>query len=79
MREREDADDQKTLLCPMPGVVKKIHVKEGQAVKAGEPLCLVEAMKMENVLRAEREATVKSIEAAEGASLAVDAPIMTFA
>ena len=79
MLEREDADDQKTLLCPMPGLVKKIHVKEGQAVKAGEPLCLVEAMKMENVLRAERDVTVKSIEAAEGASLAVDAPIMTFA
>ncbi|MCX8254360.1 MAG: acetyl/propionyl/methylcrotonyl-CoA carboxylase subunit alpha [Beijerinckiaceae bacterium] len=79
MLEREDADDQKTLLCPMPGLVKKIHVKEGQQVKAGEPLCLVEAMKMENVLRAERDVTVKSIEAAEGASLAVDAPIMTFA
>ena len=67
------------LLCPMPGLVKAIHVKEGQVVKAGEPLCLVEAMKMENVLRAERDATVKSIEAREGDSLAVDAPIMTFA
>ena len=78
MLEREDADDLKTLLCPMPGLVKKIHVKEGQAVKAGDPLCLVEAMKMENVLRAERDVTVKTIEAAEGASLAVDAPIMTF-
>ncbi len=78
MLEREDADDQKTLLCPMPGLVKKIHVTEGQQVKAGEPLCLVEAMKMENVLRAERDVTIKSIEAAEGASLAVDAPIMTF-
>ena len=78
MLEREDANDQKTLLCPMPGLVKKIHVEEGQTVKAGEPLCLVEAMKMENVLRAERDVTIKSIEATEGASLAVDAPIMTF-
>ena len=79
MLEREEADDQKALLCPMPGLVKAIHVTVGQAVKAGEALCLVEAMKMENVLRAERDATVKTIEAKEGDSLAVDAPIMTFA
>ena len=79
MLEREEADDQKALLCPMPGLVKAINVKEGQVVKAGEALCLIEAMKMENVLRAERDATVKTIEAREGDSLAVDAPIMTFA
>ena len=79
MLEREEADDQKALLCPMPGLVKAIHVSVGQKVKAGEPLCLVEAMKMENVLRAERDVTVKTIEAKEGDSLAVDAPIMTFA
>ncbi len=79
MLDHEDADDQKALLCPMPGLVKAIHVKEGQAVKAGEPLCLVEAMKMENVLRAERDVTIKTIEAAEGDTLAVDTPIMTFA
>ena len=79
MLEREADDDLKTLLCPMPGLVKAIHVEEGQAVKAGEPLCLIEAMKMENVLRAERDVTIKSIEAREGSSLAVDAPIMTFA
>jgi propionyl-CoA carboxylase alpha chain len=48
-------------------------------VKAGEPLCTVEAMKMENILRAERDATVKSIKAKEGDSLAVDAVIMEFA
>ena len=79
MLEREDADNQKALLCPMPGLVKAIHVAVGQSVKAGEPLCLVEAMKMENVLRAERDVTVKTIEAQEGDSLAIDAPIMTFA
>ncbi len=79
MLHREDASDVKVLLCPMPGLVKAIHVAAGQAVKAGEPLCLVEAMKMENVLRAERDVTIKSIEAREGESLAVDATIMTFA
>ena len=78
MLQREDVGDLKALLCPMPGLVKAIHVVAGQAVKAGEPLCLVEAMKMENVLRAERDVTIKSVEASEGDSLAVDAPIMTF-
>ena len=78
MLERDDAADTKVLLCPMPGLVKAIHVVEGQTVKAGDPLCLVEAMKMENVLRAERDGTVKSIEAREGESLAVDAPILFF-
>ena len=78
MLQRDDVADAKALLCPMPGLVKAIHVAAGQAVKAGEPLCLVEAMKMENVLRAERDVTIKSIEAREGDSLAVDAPIMTF-
>ncbi len=79
MLERAEAEESKVLLCPMPGLVKAIHVKEGQAVKVGDPLCLVEAMKMENVLRAERDGTVKSIEVREGESLAVDAPILFFA
>ena len=78
MLERVEASEAKVLLCPMPGLVKAIHVKEGQAIKAGDPLCLVEAMKMENVLRAERDGVVKSIEAREGESLAVDAPILFF-
>jgi propionyl-CoA carboxylase alpha chain len=67
------------LTCPMPGLVKAISVKEGQDVKAGEPLCIVEAMKMENVLRAERDAKVKAIRVKEGDTLAVDAVIMEFA
>ena len=79
MLERAEAEESKVLLCPMPGLVKAIHVKEGQVVKIGDPLCLVEAMKMENVLRAERDGTVKSIEVREGESLAVDAPILFFA
>jgi propionyl-CoA carboxylase alpha chain len=72
-------DTSKTLLCPMPGLVKAIAVKAGQEVKAGEMLCIVEAMKMENVLRSERDVTVTRINAREGDSLAVDAVIMEFA
>ena len=79
MPEKAEADTGKQLLCPMPGLVKAIHVMVGQEVKAGESLCMVEAMKMENVLRAERDATVAKIHAKEGDSLAVDAVIMEFA
>jgi propionyl-CoA carboxylase alpha chain len=67
------------LRCPMPGLVKAIAVKPGQEVKAGETLCIVEAMKMENVLRAERDAVVKTLCVKEGDTLAVDAVIMEFA
>ncbi len=69
----------KALLCPMPGLVVSIAVTEGQEVKAGETLAVVEAMKMQNVLRAERDGTVKSIKVKPGDSLAVDAVIMEFA
>jgi propionyl-CoA carboxylase alpha chain len=79
MPEKAEANTGKQLLCPMPGLVKAISVRAGQEVKAGEPLCIVEAMKMENVLRAERDATVATINAKEGDSLAVDAVIMEFA
>ncbi len=79
MPEKKTADTGKQLLCPMPGLVKAVAVKVGQEVKAGEMLCIVEAMKMENVLRAERDATVKALLAKEGDSLAVDAVIMEFA
>jgi propionyl-CoA carboxylase alpha chain len=73
------ADTGKKLLCPMPGLVKSIAVAEGQEVKAGETLAVVEAMKMENVLRAERDGTVKKLHAKPGDSLAVDAVILEFA
>jgi propionyl-CoA carboxylase alpha chain len=79
MIEKKAADTSKTLLCPMPGLVKQVLVQAGQEVKAGEALCMVEAMKMENVLRAERDVTVTKILAKEGDSLAVDAVIMEFA
>ncbi|MEN9708787.1 MAG: hypothetical protein RIQ68_1195, partial [Pseudomonadota bacterium] len=79
MPEKKAADTSKVLLCPMPGLVKQLLVVEGQEVKAGEALCMVEAMKMENVLRAEKDVTVKKVNAKEGDSLAVDAVIMEFA
>jgi propionyl-CoA carboxylase alpha chain len=73
------ADSGKTVRCPMPGLVVSIAVAEGQEVKAGETLAVVEAMKMENVLRAERDGAVKKIHAKPGDSLAVDAVILEFA
>ena len=79
MIEHKGTDNAEALLCPMPGLVKSIAVNVGQEVKAGEQLCVVEAMKMENVLTAERDATVKAILCKEGNSLAVDAVIMEFA
>jgi propionyl-CoA carboxylase alpha chain len=79
MPAKGTADSGKALRCPMPGVVRAIAVTEGQEVKAGEMLAVVEAMKMENVLRAERDGVVKSIKARPGDSLAVDAVIMEFA
>ena len=72
-------DTSKYLLCPMPGLIVKINVAEGDEVQEGQALCTVEAMKMENILRAERRATVKKINAAPGASLKVDDIIMEFA
>jgi propionyl-CoA carboxylase alpha chain len=78
MPVREAPDTSKMLLCPMPGLVVSIDVSDGQEVKAGERLCAVEAMKMENILRAERDAVVAKINAAPGDSLAVDDVIMEF-
>ena len=73
------ADSGKAVRCPMPGLVISVAVAEGQEVKAGDTLAMVEAMKMENVLRAERDGVVKTIKAKHGDSLAVDAVIMEFA
>jgi propionyl-CoA carboxylase alpha subunit len=79
MPVKKKADTGKQVLCPMPGLVVSIAVKEGQEVKAGETVAVVEAMKMENVLRAEIDGTVKKINAKPGDSLAVDAVILEFA
>ena len=78
MPTSKGADTSKALLCPMPGLVKAINVKDGDEVKAGDALAVVEAMKMENVLRAERDGRVKSIKAKVGDSLAVDAVMIEF-
>ncbi|MHA6642082.1 acetyl-CoA carboxylase biotin carboxylase subunit [Mesorhizobium sp. A623] len=79
MPEKVAPDTSKLLLCPMPGLIVSISVTEGQEVKAGDTLAVVEAMKMENVLRAERDLTVSKLNAKQGDSLAVDAVIMEFA
>ncbi|HEU0222314.1 MAG TPA: acetyl/propionyl/methylcrotonyl-CoA carboxylase subunit alpha [Paracoccaceae bacterium] len=79
MPAKAAADTTKVLLCPMPGLVVAISVSEGQEVMEGQALATIEAMKMENVLRAERKAVVKRINAQPGASLAVDDVIMEFA
>ncbi|GGO10792.1 acetyl/propionyl-CoA carboxylase subuit alpha [Iodidimonas muriae] len=78
MPEKVEADTSKFLLCPMPGLVVAINVTEGDEVKAGQALAVVEAMKMENILRAERDGTVSAIKAGVGDSLAVDQVILEF-
>jgi len=78
MPEKLPPDTSKFLLCPMPGLVVKISVEEGQEVQEGQALATVEAMKMENILKAERKGVVKKINAAAGASLRVDDVIMEF-
>ncbi len=72
-------DTSKFLLSPMPGLLASVAVAEGQEIKAGEALAVVEAMKMENVLRAVRDGTVKTLHAAAGDSLRVDQKIIEFA
>jgi propionyl-CoA carboxylase alpha chain len=79
MPQNGEAGAAKALRCPMPGLVVSIAVCEGQKVEAGETLATVEAMKMENVLKADRGATIARILARPGDSLAVDAVIMEFA
>jgi len=79
MPEKVAADMSKYLLCPMPGLVKAVLVAEGAKVQAGDNLAVVEAMKMENILKAERDGEVKKINAKAGDSLAVDAVILEFA
>ncbi|MGC9420277.1 MAG: biotin/lipoyl-containing protein, partial [Rhodovulum sp.] len=78
MPEKLPPDTSKLLLCPMPGLIVKIDVEAGQEVQEGQALCTVEAMKMENILRAERKGIVTKINAGPGDSLAVDDVIMEF-
>ncbi|WP_420325746.1 acetyl-CoA carboxylase biotin carboxylase subunit [Mameliella sp.] len=78
MPEKLPPDTSKMLLCPMPGLIVKVDVEEGQEVQEGQALCTVEAMKMENILRAEKKGVVSRINAGPGDSLAVDDVIMEF-
>ncbi len=78
MPEKLPPDTSKLLLCPMPGLIVKVDVQVGDEVQEGQALCTVEAMKMENILRAEKKAKVAVINAAAGDSLAVDDVIMEF-
>ena len=76
---KEAADTSRLVLSPMPGLLSALVVAVGQEVKAGEALAIVEAMKMENVLRAERDGTIAKLCAKAGDSLAVDQVILEFA
>ncbi len=76
MLEKVPPDLSRFLICPMPGMLVKLHVAAGETVQSGQPLATVEAMKMENILRAEKEGVIAKINAAEGESLAVDAVIL---
>jgi propionyl-CoA carboxylase alpha chain len=78
MIEKTPPDLSRVLLCPMPGLVVSIDVAEGDKVEAGQPLAVVEAMKMQNILRAEKQSTVGKILVKAGESLVVDAVIMEF-
>jgi len=78
MIEKVPPDLSKYLICPMPGLLTRLDVSEGDPVETGQPLAVVEAMKMENILRAEKAGTVKAVKAKPGDSLAVDAVILEF-
>jgi len=79
MPKKAAADTSKLLLCPMPGLVASVHVVAGQEVKTGEPLVVVEAMKMENVLIAERNGKIGKINFKKGDNLALNDVILEFA
>jgi len=78
MPKKEPPDLSRLLLSPMPGLLVRVSVAEGDEVRAGEELAVVEAMKMENVLRAERDGVIKAVHAAAGDSLVVDQSILEF-
>ena len=77
--ERAPADTSRLIVSPMPGLVVSIAVEPGQSVKAGDTVAVVEAMKMQNILRAERDGVVKSVGASAGDSIAADDVLVEFA
>jgi propionyl-CoA carboxylase alpha chain len=78
MLEKVPPDLSRFLLSPMPGLLVKLTAEEGDEIKAGEELAVVEAMKMENSLRAATDVVVRKVMASEGGSLVVDQPILEF-
>ena len=78
MIEKVPPDLSRFLLAPMPGLLTRLEVKAGDKVEAGQPIAVVEAMKMENILRATKSTTVKATPAKAGDSLAVDQVIVEF-
>jgi len=76
---KKAADTSKMVLSPMPGLVVSIDVREGQEVRAGEPVAIIEAMKMQNIIRAERDGVVKAVSASAGDSVAADEVLVEFA
>jgi len=77
--EKKKADTSKSILSPMPGLVVSIEVVEGQTVREGETICVIEAMKMQNILRAEHDGVVKTVSAKAGDSVAADEVLVEFA
>ena len=77
--EKQKPDTSKLIMSPMPGLVVSVAVKVGQDVKTGEAVCIVEAMKMQNIIRAEADGVVKAVNAAAGASVAADEVLVEFA
>ena len=76
--EKVKADTSRLVISPMPGLVVSVAVEQGQSVKAGEPLLVVEAMKMENVIRAEKDGVIKTVNIEDGASVAADELMIEF-
>ena len=77
--QKQKADTSKLIVSPMPGLVVSIDAKPGQDVKAGEGVAVVEAMKMQNIIRAERDGVVAKVNAAPGASVAADEVLLELA
>jgi propionyl-CoA carboxylase alpha chain len=76
--EKKKADTSKLVVSPMPGLVVQIDVAEGQSVREGEVICVIEAMKMQNIIRAERDGVVKSVNSKSGDSVAADEVLVEF-
>ncbi|HYG25272.1 MAG TPA: biotin/lipoyl-containing protein, partial [Caulobacteraceae bacterium] len=77
--EKQAADTSKMIISPMPGLVVSMDVTQGQEVKEGEVVCVIEAMKMQNIIRAERDGVVKTVSAKGGDSVAADEVLVEFA